>query len=307
MESTEKFSLSWNDFETSISGAFQEIRNEKEFFDVTLACEREDDQIYAHKVILSACSPWFRSAFKRNPHQHPLFYLKGVKHSQMMSLLDFMYNGEVSVPQEDLNNFLVVAEELQIKGLTQNNSEKRPVSKSSLSSNTKISEAETKQLLNYCENQLSSTSDTSNDIQEIFAPVENEVYPDVMEVKSELGTIVNVDDDFVEYEQEYVNYGNILPEDGDKNFQKYDELVKNMIRRTEDNHQWQCTVCEKKYGKNYKSNLKEHIEVHHMKHISIICACGNIFNTKRAFRDHCSKIHKEYIFKENIPFQLTGL
>ena len=69
----------------------------------------------AHKVILSACSPWFRSALKRNPHQHPLFFLKGIKHSQMMGLIDFMYKGEVSVAQEDLNNFLVVAEELQIK------------------------------------------------------------------------------------------------------------------------------------------------------------------------------------------------
>ena len=66
-------------------------------------------------MILSACSPWFRYALKKNPHQHPLFYLKGIKHSQMMGLIDFMYKGEVSVAQEDLNNFLVVAEELQIK------------------------------------------------------------------------------------------------------------------------------------------------------------------------------------------------
>merc|ERR1712198_275614 len=86
----------------------------------------------------SACSPWFRSAFKRNPHQHPLFYLKGIKHSQMMGLIDFMYKGEVSVAQEDLNNFLVVAEELQIKGLTQNNSENKNTSTSApLSSKSK--------------------------------------------------------------------------------------------------------------------------------------------------------------------------
>ena len=31
------------------------------------------------QVILSACSPFFRQVLRRNPHQHPLLYLKGVK------------------------------------------------------------------------------------------------------------------------------------------------------------------------------------------------------------------------------------
>ena len=117
MSTSEKFCLRWNDFESNISGAFQEIRAEKDFFDVTLACE--DDQVEAHKVILSACSPFFKGVLRRNPHQHPLLYLKGIKHSEMMAVINFMYCGEVSVAQEDLNNFLSVAEELKIKGLTQ--------------------------------------------------------------------------------------------------------------------------------------------------------------------------------------------
>ena len=51
-----------------------------------------------------------------NPHQHPLLYMKGVKYSDLQSILTFMYNGEVSLPQDDLNSFLEVAEELKIKG-----------------------------------------------------------------------------------------------------------------------------------------------------------------------------------------------
>merc|ERR1711936_570824 len=42
----------------------------------------------------------------------------GVSYSDLVSILDFIYNGEVNVAQEDLNSFLAVAEELQIKGLT---------------------------------------------------------------------------------------------------------------------------------------------------------------------------------------------
>ena len=117
--STEKFCLKWNDFESNISSAFKDIRDEKDFFDVTLACD--DDQLQAHKVILSACSPFFRSVLKRNPHQHPLLYLKGVKYTDLQSVLNFMYHGEVNVAQDELNSFLAVAEELRVKGLTQNN------------------------------------------------------------------------------------------------------------------------------------------------------------------------------------------
>jgi len=116
--STEKFCLRWNDFESNISVAFRELRDDKDFFDVTLACD--DEQISAHKVILSACSPFFRNILRRNPHQHPLLYLKGVKYTDLQSVLNFMYNGEVNVAQEELNSFLAVAEELRVKGLTQN-------------------------------------------------------------------------------------------------------------------------------------------------------------------------------------------
>jgi len=119
MGSTEKFCLRWNDFESNISVAFRELREEKDFFDVTLACE--DSQVQAHKVILSACSPFFRNILRRNPHQHPLLYLKGVQYKELLSVLNFMYMGEVNVAQEELNSFLAVAEELRVKGLTQNN------------------------------------------------------------------------------------------------------------------------------------------------------------------------------------------
>ena len=114
----DKFCLKWNDFETNISDAFKELREDKDFFDVTLACD--DDQVQAHKVILSACSPFFRTVLKRNRHEHPLLYLKGVKYVELLAVLNFMYLGEVNVAQEELNSFLAVAEDLKVKGLTQN-------------------------------------------------------------------------------------------------------------------------------------------------------------------------------------------
>jgi len=124
MASSEKFCLRWNDFETNISSAFREIREEKDFFDCTLSCGTR--QIQAHKLILSACSPFFRSVLRQNPHQHPLLYLKGVEFNDLQAVLNFMYHGEVNVAQEELNSFLSVAEDLKVKGLTQNNATESP-------------------------------------------------------------------------------------------------------------------------------------------------------------------------------------
>ena len=57
-------------------------------------------------------------------YQNILIYLRGVRHADLVSVLEFMYCGSVNVAQEDLNSFLAVAEDLKVKGLTQNSNGK---------------------------------------------------------------------------------------------------------------------------------------------------------------------------------------
>ena len=117
----ENFCLKWQHFETNLSSAFQELRTEADFFDVTLVCG-DGQHIEAHKVVLSACSVFFRDLLRKFKHPQPLLFLKGVKFSEIVSILNFMYEGEVTVVQDDLNSFLSVAEELKVKGLTKQES-----------------------------------------------------------------------------------------------------------------------------------------------------------------------------------------
>ena len=101
MFSAETFCLHWNKFDSNKS-AFPELMKESQIFNVTLVFD--DDQIQAHIVIISACSP-FLVAFSGTTDMStpvPFLYLKSIKHKYLRSILDFMYHGEVSVEKEEL-------------------------------------------------------------------------------------------------------------------------------------------------------------------------------------------------------------
>ena len=112
----ERLCLQWNDFKENVSSAFGDLREDKDFTDVTLACE-DGQQVEAHKVVLIASSPFFFNILKRNKHAHPLIYMRGVKSENLVAMVDFFYHGEANVFQENLDSFLAIAEELQLKGL----------------------------------------------------------------------------------------------------------------------------------------------------------------------------------------------
>ena len=120
----EKLCLNWNDFQDLVKVSFGDLRIDKDLTDVTLASE--DQSIKAHKVVLSACSPFFKKLLKTHSHPQPLIYMKGTKASTLAAIIDFLYLGEANVFQEELDNFLALAEELQLKGLEGNSEENVP-------------------------------------------------------------------------------------------------------------------------------------------------------------------------------------
>ncbi|XP_042873107.1 protein abrupt-like isoform X2 [Penaeus japonicus] len=117
MGADQQFCLRWNNFHTNITSAFESLRDDEDFVDITLACEGR--QIKAHKMVLSACSPYFRSLLKGNPCQHPIVFLKDVTFANLTSILDFMYHGEVNVSHNELATFLKTAEALKVRGLAE--------------------------------------------------------------------------------------------------------------------------------------------------------------------------------------------
>ena len=108
--------MKWNDFKTTVSNSLGILRQEKDFFDVTLVSD-DERQIPAHKLVLSACSDFFKSILRNNSHSHPLLYLSGIHSTNLSLILDYIYQGEVQIYQEHLDTFLEVAQKLKIEGL----------------------------------------------------------------------------------------------------------------------------------------------------------------------------------------------
>ena len=120
---TEKFHLKWNDFQENMSNAWHTSRSSGDFADVTLVSG--DGQLYpAHRFILAACSPVLRDIMTKVNHPHPLVYVHGVDSKDLVYVLDYIYQGEVRLDQDNLQDFLALAEELKLIGLTSTNENK---------------------------------------------------------------------------------------------------------------------------------------------------------------------------------------
>ena len=48
---------------------------------------------------------------------HPLIYLKGVEHFDLLAMVEFMYSGKVEIAHANIDRFLTSAQDLKVKGL----------------------------------------------------------------------------------------------------------------------------------------------------------------------------------------------
>ena len=109
----EEFLLKWNDHHASFFTIVEDLCRTEQLCDVTLAC---GGQVFeTHKLILSVCSPYFRTLLNSRPDKHPIVYLKDVNPKHLEQLLSYMYRGEINVLQEDLGPLIETARGLQIK------------------------------------------------------------------------------------------------------------------------------------------------------------------------------------------------
>jgi len=119
---SEHFCLKWNNYRPNLTSAFKSLREGEDFVDVTLSADGIN--LKAHKVVLSACSNYFRDLLKGiSTWQHPVLFLRDIPLIDLSLVLEFVYVGEVSVSQDNLQSFLKTAALLRIKGLAEDEDE----------------------------------------------------------------------------------------------------------------------------------------------------------------------------------------
>ncbi|XP_058125652.1 longitudinals lacking protein-like isoform X2 [Anopheles ziemanni] len=120
MDDDQQFCLRWNNHQSTLISVFDTLLENGTLVDCTLAAEGKF--LKAHKVVLSACSPYFATLLSQQYDKHPIFILKDVKFQELRAMMDYMYRGEVNISQDQLAALLKAAESLQIKGLSDNRS-----------------------------------------------------------------------------------------------------------------------------------------------------------------------------------------
>ena len=254
----EKLCLQWNDFKENVSSAFGELRQDKEFTDVTLVCE-DGQQVEAHKVVLVASSPFFLNILKRNKHPHPLVYMRGVTPENLMPMVDFFYYGEANIYQENLDSFLVLAEELQLKGLKENQTE------------TEVEDFQ------------KPTQEKSPKYRSV-----TEQFPANKVVSNENEFVQPANEDAVVLSDQATN---------NTNMESLDQQVKYMMLISENADPYlkgrRARICKECGKEGSYQNIMSHIETHHIAGISIPCGlCGQVFKTRISLRLHKSKHHR---------------
>ena len=258
----EKLCLQWNDFSANITSAFGDLKADKDFTDITLACD-DGQYLYMHKFVLISSSPFFRNLLKNNKHSHPLIYMRSTKFENLTTMVDFLYHGEANVSEENLDSFLALAGELQLKGLQGDASAEMA---------NKIEEKQDKnptmkidQDLNFVNKELRETNSIRN--------------------------------------QNHTNSSTIyartvaLSDSSDlTDLTELAEKVKSMMSFSENNSKRNgrariCNICGKE--DNYTA-IMQHIEAKHLDNLKIPCQlCGKVLKTRASLATHRSQSHKQ--------------
>ena len=259
---SEKFCLKRSDFQGNITASFNDLK--EEFCDVTLASEG-NQKIDAHKIIIAAASPLFRDMLRNNKHSHPLLYMRKVQAKDLLNIVTFMYRGEVDIFQEDLADFLSLAEELELKGLTGSDPP---------SEEEKHIEVKTTQINMHTTPYLATPllQDNKQALTDIVKEFE-ELCSD-----SDKNKITAVDS--IDQTEKYSSSG----------AENLTERINSLIEKR--NGFWTCKVCGKTPARNAPFEISRHAQTH-LGWLSFTCnQCGIVFKSRRVMASHFSRKHK---------------
>ena len=208
--------------------------------------------VSAHRLVLSACSDFFKKIFYSNTHSHPMLYLDGVDSTDINLMLDYMYQGEVQIHQEHLDRFLEGANKFKLEGLMGSDVEHSDDMKT--------------------ENVKHSEDGEDEDLM-LKPLMKKNIQKQNIAQKPRKESAVR----FIQDPSQMIDASNIDVK------QLYQELI------LKENGNYKCTVCEKSMG--HKASMERHVEIH-MTGLSYECKnCGETFRSRVTLKWHSQSNH----------------
>ena len=309
MGGTEQYDISWNNYESRMSRSFANIRNQKQFLDVTLAAEAVDgtiEALQAHKVILSASSPILRDLLIKQSALTPhsmfmpvMLYLKDISAKDISHVLEFIYKGSVKLEQHEVDDFLAVAKSLQIPLEQEENYQRTQPIPTKRSAMPSSSGGGGKQQIKRPKVMMGPKSGTKphNGNQEVTTP---EMFKTEPSEGSQIYVSLSEQDEFL-FDEEVNDTSdeaykhNTIDEIGERisagAAAMKDTFISENVSETEEG--FECKPCGKFF--KHRSSLARHVVGRHANlGVKYQCPhCTSVARTKNSLCTHISKYHPE--------------
>ena len=173
--------------------------------------------------------------------------------------MDFIYHGEVNIYQEDLDAFLNLAEELELKGLNASGTEKQ-------------------QTIQVHKESMVLKSRTHSPHRPFFKTDPSD--------KSK----VNAKEPNISLDENIIVPADFYAMKINTNNEELDQTIRSLME-TIGHGQYSCKACGK--NTNHSGHMIEHIEGHHIEGATHQCnQCYKILRSRKALRCHISNTHK---------------
>ena len=260
---SEKLNLQWDSFMEHGKELFNELLETEKFSDVTLISD-DQHQFRTHKFILSAHSSVFESIIGNNQN-NSIIYLRGVKHEELESILQYIYLGEATFYQERVSEFFNTAKDLKIKDIGNNEILDK------VSDNEDI-------LVN-----PETPYNAYNIVKEVTPLNYDEVNNDTSVLKEE-----NVKEEALALREDDEKENEKLKDENCDETSMEGNDRKSFIK---DESFYFCTFCDKKFPLYNRKGMKEHIQVQHYNKRYQCDLCEKKFSTKRGLVLHKDTLH----------------
>ena len=284
----ERLELKRNGFPGIVTSSLGLLRKEEDLFDLTLISE-DEVKVEAHKVVLSASSAFFKSILKQSSTHHPFLYLGGVTSRTLLSLLDYIYHGEILLPRDELSVFLDVAKKFRIDGLLYTQFSQTVPEKSEAKEQVVKTESDLRCDEGKIRNKNKTKKDSWMDQIEglLFTNSSGPSGKEVKEESDEEELVEELDEDFdEEYLKKISDTQNVDPIT--QNMSEIDAKIDKLIEIKDTKKT--CRVCG--YTSMNSGHIREHVELH-IEGVSYTCQyCQKNFRSRGNFRRHQKKQHK---------------